>query len=122
MIPGEYLLEDEPIEINADRPTATIAVANMGDRPIQIGSHCHFFEVNRALRFDRAASYGMRLNIAAGTAMRFEPGDERDVELVALSGARTVHGLNHLVEGALDADDVRRRALEAGESFARRRP
>ena len=122
MIPGEYFLEDEPIEINAGRPTTTIAVANTGDRPIQIGSHCHFFEVNRALRFDRGASYGMRLNIAAGTAMRFEPGDEREVELVALSGARTVHGLNRLVKGALDDDDVKLRALEAGESFARLRP
>ena len=122
MIPGEYFLEDEPIEINAGRPTATITVANTGDRPIQIGSHCHFFEVNRALRFDRGASYGMRLNIAAGTAMRFEPGDEREVELVALSGARTVHGLNHLVKGALDDDEVKLQALEAGESFARLRP
>jgi urease subunit beta len=122
MIPGEYFLEASPIEINEGRLTATIAVANTGDRPIQVGSHCHFFEVNRALRFDRAAAYGMRLNIAAGTATRFEPGDEREVELVALSGARTVHGLNKLVAGALDDESVKLQALEAGESFARLRP
>jgi urease beta subunit len=122
MIPGEYFLEASPIEINEGRLTATIAVANTGDRPIQVGSHCHFFEVNRALRFDRAAAYGMRLNIAAGTATRFEPGDEREVELVALSGTRMVHGLNKLVAGALDDESVKLQALEAGESFARLRP
>jgi urease subunit beta len=101
MIPGEYFLKSEPIEANAGRGTARVTVTNTGDRPIQVGSHCHFFEVNRALAFDRQASYGMRLNIAAGTAVRFEPGDTKEVELVALSGTRTVYGINGLVNGKL---------------------
>src|SRR4249919_2431499 len=99
MIPGEYFLESEPIAINAGRDTLRLPVANRGDRPVQVGSHCHFFEVNRALAFDRAKAYGMRLNIAAGTAVRFEPGDEREVGLVALGGERLVYGLNRLTEG-----------------------
>jgi urease beta subunit len=118
MIPGEYFLADEPIEINAGRPTSRIEVANRGDRPVQVGSHCHFFEVNRHLSFDRVAAYGMRLNIAAGTAVRFEPGDTREVELVALGGRREVYGLNGLVNGALDDKAVRERALEAVKNFA----
>ena len=101
MIPGEYFLRSEPIELNAGRATARITVTNRGDRPIQVGSHCHFFEVNRALDFDRKAAYGMRLNIPAGTAVRFEPGDSKDIELVALSGSRTVYGINGLVNGKL---------------------
>jgi urease subunit beta len=101
MIPGEYFLKKDPIEANAGRSTARIAVTNRGDRPIQVGSHCHFFEVNRALDFDRQAGYGMRLNIAAGTAVRFEPGDTREIELVALGGTRTVYGINGLVNGKL---------------------
>jgi len=103
MIPGEYRLKAEPIEINAGRATRRIEVANRGDRPIQVGSHCHFFEVNRALAFDRQAAYGMRLNIPAGTAVRFEPGDTREVELVAIGGSRTVIGINGLTNGPLDA-------------------
>jgi urease subunit beta len=102
MVPGEYFLEAEPIELNAGRRTRRVEVANRGDRPIQIGSHCHFFEVNGALAFDRAAAYGMRLNVPAGTAVRFEPGDTREVELVALGGSREVFGLNRQVEGRLD--------------------
>ena len=102
MIPGEYLLASEAIELNAGRPTRRIEVGNRGDRPVQVGSHCHFFEVNRWLEFDRAAAYGMRLNIAAGTAVRFEPGDSKEVELVAIGGAREVYGLNGLVNGPLD--------------------
>jgi urease beta subunit len=101
MIPGEYFLKDEPIEANSGRATARVAVTNRGDRPIQVGSHCHFFEVNRALDFDRQAGYGMRLNIAAGTAVRFEPGDTKEIELVALGGTRTVFGINGLVNGKL---------------------
>jgi len=120
MIPGEYFLSDEPIEINAGRPTSRIEVTNRGDRPVQVGSHCHFFEANRHLSFERAAAYGMRLNIAAGTAVRFEPGDTREVELVALGGRREVYGLNGLVNGALDDDAVRQRALEAVRNFASR--
>jgi urease beta subunit len=102
MIPGEYFLRTEPIELNANRRTARIEVSNTGDRPIQVGSHFHFFEVNRALAFDRASAYGMRLNIAAGTAVRFEPGDTREVELVAIGGTRHVYGLNRQVDGPLD--------------------
>jgi urease beta subunit len=101
MIPGEYFLRNETVEINSGRVTARIAVTNRGDRPIQVGSHCHFFEVNRSLDFDRQSAYGMRLNIAAGTAVRFEPGDTKEIELVALAGTRTVFGINGLVNGKL---------------------
>jgi urease beta subunit len=99
MIPGEYVLETSDIEANVGRETAQVTVANTGDRPIQVGSHFHFFEANRALRFDRERAFGMRLNIPAGTAVRFEPGDEKVVTLVALAGAREVHGLNALTDG-----------------------
>ena len=99
MIPGEYLLESGDIEANAGRRTVELTVENTGDRPIQIGSHFHFFEVNRALRFDRSQAFGMRLNVAAGTAVRFEPGDAKRVTLVELAGARRVPGLR--VEGGL---------------------
>lgn len=101
MIPGEMLIEDGDIELNVGRATATVKVANSGDRPIQVGSHFHFFETNPALSFDRQVSYGMRLNIAAGTAVRFEPGQERTVELVALAGERKVYGFNAKVMGKL---------------------
>jgi len=99
--PGEYLLAAGEIEINAGRKTALVLVANTGDRPIQVGSHFHFYEVNKALRFDRAASYGMRLHIAAGTAMRFEPGEEKEAPLVEFAGARIIHGHSGLVNGPL---------------------
>ena len=102
MIPGQVETQPGDIEINAGRRTARISVANSGDRPIQVGSHFHFFETNAALQFDRAAAYGMRLNIAAGTAVRFEPGQQRSVELVALAGERKVYGFNARVMGALD--------------------
>ena len=94
-------------------------MSNTGDRPVQVGSHCHFFEVNRWLAFDRAAAYGMRLNIAAGTAVRFEPGDTREVELVALGGSREVFGLNELVEGPLDEPRVRAEALASVAAFVK---
>ena len=119
MIPGEYLLKAEPIELTAGRPTRRLVVSNRCDRPIQVGSHFHFFEVNRWLAFVRAAAYGMRLNIPAGTAVRFEPGDTREVEIVAIGGTRDVCGLNRLVEGELDHDDVRADAMKAVESFGR---
>ena len=122
MIPGEYLLAGDPIEINAGRPTRRLEVANTGDRPVQVGSHFHFLEVNRALVFDRAAAYGMRLNIASGTAVRFEPGDTVEVELVAIGGAREVIGLNRLVDGALDTDAVRESARTALEHFVKVQP
>jgi len=101
MHPGEYILSDGDIELNAQRRTVRVVVRNTGDRPIQVGSHYHFFEVNRALNFDRKAAYGMRLDIPAGTAIRFEPGDEKEVNLVALAGARRVYGHNGLVNGNL---------------------
>jgi urease subunit gamma/beta len=119
MQPGEYLLRSEPIELNAGRATRALEVSNLGDRPIQVGSHCHFFEVNRFLAFDRVAAYGMRLNVAAGTAVRFEPGDTRAVELVAIGGSREIFGLNRLVEGRLDDPGVRDAALKAVERFTK---
>ena len=101
MIPGEYLIQDGEIELNAGRRTLSLNVANSGDRPIQVGSHFHFFETNDALTFDRASSRGMRLNIAAGTAVRFEPGQSRQVELVELAGQRRVFGFAGRVMGEL---------------------
>jgi urease subunit gamma/beta len=121
MHPGEYLLHPDPIDLNAGHATRAIEVSNRGDRPIQVGSHCHFFEVNRWLSFDRAAAYGMRLNIAAGTAVRFEPGDTREVELVAIGGRREIYGLNRLVEGRLDDETVRAAALKAVGQFTKQR-
>jgi urease beta subunit len=102
MQPGEYFLESDDIIANAGRKTVTLAVANTGDRPIQVGSHFHFYEVNQALSFDRDTAYGMRLNIPSGVTVRFEPGDEKTVELTELKGAREVYGLNGLTNGALD--------------------
>jgi urease subunit beta len=101
MIPGEMNIEAGEIELNAGRRTLTVDVANTGDRPIQVGSHYHFFETNEALSFDRAAARGMRLNIAAGTAVRFEPGQTRTVELVDYAGERKVYGFQGKVQGAL---------------------
>ena len=101
MIPGEILTGAGEIELNSGRPTLTIVVANTGDRPIQVGSHYHFYEVNAALQFDRAATRGMRLDIPAGTAVRFEPGDEKAVQLVALAGSREIYGFNAQIEGKL---------------------
>jgi len=101
MIPGELLPGDGDIELNAGRPTIVVAVSNTGDRPIQVGSHYHFAETNDALRFDRQAARGMRLNIASGTAVRFEPGQQRTVELVDYAGARAVFGFRGQVQGKL---------------------
>jgi urease subunit beta len=102
MIPGEYFLEDGDIPLNAGRRTQTLVVANAGDRPVQVGSHYHFHEANDALQFDRELARGMRLNIAAGTAVRFEPGQRRTVELVDLAGHRIVHGFQGRVDGPLE--------------------
>ena len=99
MIPGEIITQAGTIELNADRQTIEIEVANTGDRPIQVGSHFHFFEVNSALQFDRDRAKGMRLDIPAGTAVRFEPGDEKVVGLVAIAGTKEIYGFNGLVEG-----------------------
>lgn len=102
MIPGEILPADGEIELNAGRAKLKLKVANTGDRPIQVGSHYHFYETNKALKFERERVRGMRLNIPAGTAVRFEPGDEREVELVAYAGTREVYGFNAKVEGPLE--------------------
>jgi urease subunit beta len=110
VIPGEYVLGDGDIIANQGRRTVEMTVANTGDRPIQVGSHFHFFEVNRALRFDRAQAFGMRLNIPAGTAVRFEPGDEKRVTLVEFAGRRQVFGLNGLAQGGSREDALRRLA------------
>jgi urease subunit beta len=112
MIPGEYFLNDAPIKANAGRKVVRIVARNSGDRPVQVGSHYHFFEVNRAILCDRHAAYGMRLNIPAGTAVRFEPGEEKEIELVAFAGDRVVRGFNDLVDGSLDLPDTRKRAEE----------
>jgi urease subunit beta len=101
MIPGEMMVETGEIELNAGRPAVTLEVANTGDRPIQVGSHYHFFETNEALAFDRAQARGMRLDIPAGTAVRFEPGQTREVRLVAYAGARRVFGFQGKINGAL---------------------
>ena len=102
MIPGEMIVSAGEIELNADRPTVRMLVGNKGDRPIQIGSHYHFYEANEALEFNREQAKGMRLDIPAGTAVRFEPGDEREVQLVPFAGTRQVYGFNGKVNGELD--------------------
>lgn len=115
MIPGEYILSEGEIEANKGRKTVRLSVANTGDRPVQVGSHFHFFEANKALEFDRGKALGMRLNIPAGTAVRFEPGEEKDVTLVELGGKKAVYGLNSLTEGAVrspaTADRANRKAV-----------
>jgi urease subunit beta len=112
MIPGEYRVLDGDIELNVGRRAVEVLVINRGDRPIQVGSHYCFFEVNRALDFDREATFGMRLDIAAGTAVRFEPGEEKPVRLVEIGGAKTVFGLNNLTQGASTFDEARQRLGE----------
>ena len=101
MIPGEYFIDDGDIELNEGRPTVTIKVANSGDRPIQVGSHYHFYETNKALQFEREQTKGFRLNIPAGTAVRFEPGQSRDVELVSYAGDKNIYGFNGQIMGQL---------------------
>ncbi|HTT11709.1 MAG TPA: urease subunit beta [Burkholderiaceae bacterium] len=115
MIPGEMMVQAGELELNAGRKTIRLTVANRGDRPIQVGSHFHFFETNEALQFDRAAARGFRLNIAAGTAVRFEPGQQREVELVALAGDRIVYGFNSKVMGPLDKGSLARPRGRVGE-------
>jgi urease subunit beta len=112
MIPGEYILKTEPIECNVGRETINITVTNTGDRPVQVGSHYHFFEVNKQVEFDREKAFGMRLNIAAGTAVRFEPGEEKEVELVTFGGRRHIYGFNNLVNGDTTSNDVKTKAME----------
>jgi len=123
MIPGELLVAPGEIQLNDGGRSMRLTVANTGDRPIQVGSHFHFFETNEALRFDRAATRGFRLNIAAGTAVRFEPGQEREVELVALGGDRIVYGFNGKVMGPLESKArkaVRKPAKKSAQKASRR--
>ncbi len=117
MKPGEYLLDlaAGDIKANRGRKTLRVLVRNTGDRPIQVGSHYHFFETNAALSFDRKSAYGMRLNIPSGTAVRFEPGEEKEVELTEFAGSRIIHGFNGLVEGRLDETSVKASALERAQ-------
>ena len=112
MTPGEYILSANPITCNGNKKTITITVNNTGDRPCQIGSHTHFFEVNKALDFPREKAYGFRLNIPAGTSVRFEPGDSKEVELCELGGKRIVYGFNGLTMGGLNSSQVRNAALD----------
>ena len=112
MIPGEYFFDCSPLELNAGRQTGTLEVNNTGDRPVQVGSHYHFFEVNRGLVFDRPGAYGMRLDIPAGTAIRFEPGEIKTVRLVALAGSRQLYGGSGAVMGSLDDPVVKQRSME----------
>jgi urease subunit beta/urease subunit gamma/beta len=112
MIPGEYFLKRKPVICNEDRRTLQITVTNKGDRPIQVGSHFHFFEVNRKMSFDREKAFGMHLNIIAGTAVRFEPGEEKTVELVDIGGLRRVYGHNNLVNGDISLDESKDSAMK----------
>jgi urease beta subunit len=112
MKPGEILTAPSDIVANQGRRTREIVVANTGDRPVQVGAHYHFFEVNKALKFDREKAFGMRLNIPSGTTMRFEPGDERKVILVEMAGKKIVRGLNSLTDGELTSPEVRKKAME----------
>ncbi len=119
-VPGEWILAADPIEINSGRRTLRMNVRNTGDRPIQVGSHYHFFEANSALDFDRPAALGMRLNIPGGTAVRFEPGDEREVELVELGGMKRVIGFNGLFDGGLTSERTVRAALARAPAITSR--
>ena len=112
LIPGELLIDEGTIRLNAGKDTVEVVVVNTADRPVQVGSHFHFFEVNKELMFDRKASFGMRLDIPAGTAVRFEPGESKKVQLVAIGGSREGHGLNGLVEGFFDDENVREAAFK----------
>ncbi|MEO7314573.1 MAG: urease subunit beta [Ginsengibacter sp.] len=112
MIPGEYFIEKGEIECNAGRPVIKMVVANTGDRPVQVGSHCHFFEINRQMLLERENAFGMRLNIAAGTSVRFEPGEEKEVELVPFAGARRIFGINNLTDGETTSEENKRAAME----------
>lgn len=113
MIPGEIIVKNSSIEINVGKETKTIKIVNKGDRPVQVGSHFHFFEVNKRLSFDRAAAFGFRLNIASGTSVRFEPGETKEVELVALGGSKRCFGLNNLTAGQVNATTAEKALLNA---------
>jgi urease subunit beta len=124
MIPGEYILKQGDITINEGRQTLRLIVTNTADRPVQVGSHIHFFEINRQMLFEREKAFGMRLNIAAGTAIRFEPGEEKEIELVAFGGNRHVYGINNLTNGDTNDPIVKEQALKKLEllQFKNKRP
>ena len=117
MIPGEYILSSDPVICNGNKKTVSITVSNTGDRPCQVGSHTHFFEVNKALDFPREQAYGYRLNIPAGTSIRFEPGDSREVELCELGGKKIVYGFNGLTMGGLKSTVAKQAALEKAKKL-----
>ena len=112
MIPGEYIIATGMIKINAGRKIATVTVVNTGDRPVQVGSHFHFFEINKKMNFDRGKAFGMRLDIAAGTAVRFEPGEETDVQLVEFGGKKIINGFNNLVDGKIKSAQAKTKAVQ----------
>jgi urease beta subunit len=117
MKPGEIIVAEGEIVLNEGRPVNSVTVTNTGDRPVQVGSHFHFFEVNKALRFDRSQAFGMRLNVKAGTAVRFEPGQTSAVELVKYGGAGFVSGFNRLVEGSINDEQIKAKAMEKVRNF-----
>lgn len=117
MIPGEYFVGAGDIECNRGRETVNVVVTNTGDRPIQVGSHFHFFEVNRQMEFDREKAFGMRLNIAAGTAVRFEPGEEKEISLVTIGGNRNAFGINNLVNGNVANATTKEKAMQKSEEL-----
>ncbi len=117
MIPGEYFVGTGDIECNRGRETINVVVTNTGDRPIQVGSHFHFFEVNRQMEFDREKTFGMRLNIAAGTAVRFEPGEEKEISLVTIGGNRNAFGINNLVNGNVANATTKEKAMQKSEEL-----
>lgn len=117
MIPGEYILAEQAINCNAGRNTVFLTVVNTGDRPVQVGSHFHFFEVNKQMEFNRQKAFGMRLNIAAGTAVRFEPGEEKEVVLVRFGGHQKIVGFNNLVDGETTSAAAKSKAMELAESL-----
>lgn len=117
MIPGEYFIENDSISLNIGRETVTLRVSNTGDRPVQVGSHYHFFEVNKWLDFDREKAFGMRLNIPSGTAVRFEPGEEKEVVLVAIGGKKVIYGLNGLTGGSVIGEDELKSAAQKAKKL-----
>ena len=117
MKPGEYFIQNKTILLNEDRKTASVKVSNTGDRPVQVGSHFHFFEVNRCLLFRRELSFGMRLDIPSGTAIRFEPGEEKEVQLVSVGGEKRVYGLNDLTAGTVEGEEALQSAVERGKKM-----
>lgn len=117
MIPGEYFIHNEHITLNSNRKRIVIKVSNTGDRPVQVGSHFHFFEVNKCLLFDREKAFGLRLDIPSGTAVRFEPGEEKEIKLISVGGEKIIHGLNDLTGGNLKDKDIFKKALVKGKSL-----